>query len=166
MAQQCYITWNAVTSDLTSPMTGTSTSATSGTVKTILQLKAGCNIRVKEWGYIITQTPTSPLQVELVDTGSVGATVSAGSISNYNYASGPSSQATTGTSATGFNASVEGNITSTRLLGQTMDLSTYFKQQYPLGSEPSIESGNFLRLRATPSTSTASTVLAYLIWEE
>lgn len=166
MSQSLYITWNAVTSALTSPMAGTATSATSGTAKTILQLKAGTKIQPIEWGYIITSTPTSPLQLELLDTSTVGATVTAGSISNYNNPADQASVCTTGTSATGFNASAEGTITSTRLLAQTFDLSTYMKQQYPLDREPEVPSGNFLRIRATPTTNTASTVLAYLIWGE
>lgn len=166
MAQGLYIAWNAVTSALTSPMSGTSTSATSGTVKTILQVKAGTKLQVVEWGYIMTSNPTSPVQFELVDTGTVGATVSTGSISNYNSPSGQSSFCTTGTAATGFNASAEGTITATRLFAQNCDSATYFKQQFPLDREPEVTSGEYLRIRATPSVSAASTVLCYVIWAE
>lgn len=166
MSAGLYIAWNAVTTDLTSPMSGTATSATSGTVKTILQIKAGTKIQIVEWGYIFTTIPSAPVQVELVDTGTIGATVTTGAISNYNTPSGQTSLCTTGTAATGFNASAEGSITATRLLGQTYDSATYFKQQFPLDREPEIVSGDFLRIRATPSTSTASTVLAYAVWAE
>lgn len=167
MAAPCFITWNANTSDLTAPMSGTATSATSGTVKTILQLKPGANkVRIIEWGYIFTSTPTSPVQVELVETGTVFATVTAGSIANYSDTTGPASQASTGTSATGYNATAEGSITATRLLGQAYDSATYFKQQFPLGREPEVQNGYSLRIRCTPSTSASTTVLAYVIWEE
>jgi len=110
--------------------------------------------------------PTSPVQMELIETGTVFATVTAGTISNYNDTTGPASQATTGTAATGFNASAEGTITATRLLAMTYDLSTYFKQQFPLGREVEANAGYSLRIRATPSTSAATTVLCYCIWEE
>jgi hypothetical protein len=87
-------------------------------------------------------------------------------IRNYNDATGSSSQASAGTAATGFNASAEGTITASRLLAQTFDTATYFKQQFPLGREPEIQSGNALRIRATPNTAAATTVLCYVIWEE
>lgn len=167
MAAPCYISWNAVTTDLTSPMTGTATSATSGTVKTILQIKPGsAKIRIVEWGYIFTTTPAAPVQMELVETGTVFATVSSGSVSNYNDVTGASSLASVGTSATGYNASAEGSITATRLLAQTFDQGSYFKQQFPLGREPEIASGASLRIRATPTSSASVTVLVFVCWEE
>jgi hypothetical protein len=168
LAAPCYITWNASTTALTSPMSGTASSATSGTVKTILQLKspASSKIRIVEWGYIFTTTPTAPVQMELVETGTVFATVTAGSIAQYNDVTGYASLCTTGTAATGFNASAEGTITATRLLGQTLDTASYFKQQFPLGREPEINEASALRIRATPNTAAATTVLCYVIWEE
>lgn len=144
-------------------MSGTATSSTSGAVKTVLQVGVGSNakIRIIEWGYIATAAPAAPVQYELVTTGTVGATVSTGSIANYNDATGPVSQCTTG-----YNATVEGSITSTRLLAQSYDQATYFKQQFPLGREPEVKQGEFLRIRATPTSAAAVTVLAYVIWEE
>lgn len=166
MAAPCFISWNASTTALTAPMAGTATSTSSGTVKTILQIAPLKKIRVVEWGYMFAAAPTSPVQMELIETGTVFATVTAGTISNYNDTTGPASQATTGTAATGFNASAEGTITATRLLAMTYDLSTYFKQQFPLGREVEANAGYSLRIRATPSTSAATTVLCYCIWEE
>ncbi|WP_202376239.1 hypothetical protein [Mycobacterium intracellulare] len=143
-------------------MTGTATSATSGTVKTILQIQAPANskIRIIEWGYIVTATPAAPVQYELLTTD-VGATVTSGTVLNYNDSTGPASQCTTG-----YNASAEGTITDSRLLAQTFDQGTYFKQQFPLGREPEVKQGGFLRIRATPSSAAAATVIAYAIWEE
>ena len=112
MAAPCYITWNASTTALTSPMSGTATSGTSGTVKTILQIKPGSQkIRIIEWGYRFTTAPAAPVQMELVETGTVFATVTAGSVATYNDTTGVASLAVTGTAATGFNASAEGTIT-------------------------------------------------------
>lgn len=167
MAAPCFITWNATTSDLTSPMSGVATSATSGTVKTLLQIKPGASkIRVVEWGYIFAAAPSAPVQMELIETGTIFATVTAGTILNYNDTTGPSSLATTGTSATGFTATAEGSITATRLLAQNLDSALYFKQQFPLGREPEVNTGYSLRIRATPTTSSATTVLCYVVWEE
>jgi|SRR5947209_2656865 len=167
MAAPCYITWNAVTSALTAPMAGTATSAVSGTVKTILQIKPGASkIRIIEWGYIFTTIPTAPVAMELIETGTVFATVTAGSVANYNDTTGPVSLAATGTAATGFNATAEGTITATRLLAETYDTATFFKQQFPLGREPEIGTGSALRIRATPNTAAATTVLCYVIHEE
>lgn len=147
-------------------MSGTATSATAGTVKTLLQVKPGSKIQVIEWGYSFTSTPTAPLQLELIETGTVFATVTAGSISSYNSPTLTTSAATTGTSATGYTATVEGSITATRLLAQNFDTATYFKQQFPLDREPEILSGYSLRIRATPTASASTTVLCYVIWAE
>jgi hypothetical protein len=99
----------------------------------------------------------------------VFATVSAGSIANYNNVTGPASQATVSTSTTGFSASAEGTIVATRLLAQnvdgiTADPAPYFKQQFPLGREPEVGAGAALRVRA--KSANTATVLAYVIWEE
>jgi hypothetical protein len=169
MAAPCFVAWNAVTSALSSPMAGTATSATAATVKTILQLKTGIGkIRVVEWGYIFTAVPTGPVQMELVETGAGFATVTTigTGILAYNDTTGPASLAVAGTAATGFNASVEGTITASRLLAQNYDQATYFKQQFPLGREPEVNASSCLRIRATPTVSAATTVLCYVIWEE
>jgi hypothetical protein len=166
MSAGCFISWDAVTSDLTSPMTGVASSATGGTVKTLLQVKPLQKIRIVEWGYVFASVPAAPFQMELVETGTVFATVTTGSIANYNDVTGPASQATTGVNATGYNASAEGSITATRLLAQTEDNALYFKQQFPLGREPEVNAASALRVRGTPSTSASVTVLCYVIWEE
>lgn len=165
MSASLFKTWNASTSALTSPMSGTATSATSGTVKTILQVKPGSKIAVVEWGYILTTVPAGPVQIELIETD-VAATVSAGSIFNLNNPGLTTSLATTGTSATGYNASGEGTITATRLLDQTFDQGPYFQKQFPLDREFEVLSGKFLRVRATPTTSAAVTILTYVAWAE
>lgn len=169
MAAPLFIAWNADTSALTGPPSTTATSATAGTVKTILQIKPGGNkIRIVEWGYGFDGTPTAPVRVELVETGTVFATVTTigSGILKYNDVTGPASQAVAGTSATGFNASGEGSITASRLLAYNYDTSLFFKQQFPLGREPEVNAASSLRIRATPTTSTASNIWAYIIWEE
>jgi hypothetical protein len=168
MASSLFIAWNASTSALTgtTTMAGTATSVVSGTPKTILQVAPGSKIAVVEFGYILTSTPSAPLQIDLIETDTVFATVSAGSIAKYNNPGGPATAATTGTSATGYNASAEGTITATRLLAQNYDSAPFFKQQFPLGREPEVLSGKSLRVRVTPTTAAATTVMAYVIWAE
>lgn len=167
MAAPVFICWNGTTSALTAPMAAVNTSATSGTVLTMLQIKPGVSkIRVIEWGYLFKTTPAAPVQMELVETGTIFATVTAGVVQAYNDTTGPASQASIGTAATGFTASAEGTITATRLLAQTFDTAQYFKQQFPLGREPEIQSAFCLRVRATPSSAAAVPVICYVIWEE
>lgn len=169
MAAPCFIAWDAATTALTGTtvMAGVATSAVSGTPKTLLQIAPLKKIRVVEWGYIFTTVPTTPLQMELIETGTVFATVTTeGAVTNYNDVTGPASQVTVGVGATGFNATAEGTITATRLLAQTMDNAVYFKQQFPLGREPEVGAGAALRVRGTPSSAFAITVLCYVVWEE
>jgi hypothetical protein len=165
MSASLFKTWNANTSALTAPMSGTATSATSGTVKTILQVKPGSKIAVVEWGYIITAVPGTPVQIELIETD-VAATVTTGSIFSANNPGLTTSLATTGTSATGYNATSEGTITATRLLDQTEDQGTYFQKQFPLDREYEVLSGKYLRVRATPTSNASSTIMAYVVWVE
>lgn len=169
MAAPSFIVWNADTSALTGPLSTTATSATAGTSKTILQLKTGSNkARIIEWGYGFDSNPSAPVRVELVETGTVFATVTTigSGVLKYNDVTGSASQAVAGTAATGYNASAEGTVTASRLLAYNYDSSLYFKQQFPLGREPEVGSGTSLRIRATPTVSTASNMWVYLIFEE
>jgi hypothetical protein len=72
-----------------------------------------------------------------------------------------------GTNATvtsGFSATAEGTITATRVLAFNEELGQSFKQQFPLGREPEVNAGDYLRIRVT--TGTAINMLCYVIWEE
>jgi hypothetical protein len=170
MAAPCFIVWAADTSAATGPPATVATSATAGTVKTILQLRPGTStkIRVVEWGYGFDTAPSAPVRVELVTTGTIYATVTTigSGIRMYNDCTGASSTAQTGTTHTGFSASGEGTITSSRLLAYQYDTALFFKQQFPLGREPEVPADGALRIRATPTTSSAVNMQAYIIWEE
>jgi|SRR5438067_2874160 len=165
MAAPCYIAWNAATAALTAAPAGVTTGTT---IKTMLQIKPGTpKIRIIEWGYSFESVPTSMVRVELVETGTVFATVTAlaaGDVAKYNDATGSASGISLGTAASGFTSSAEGTVTSTRLLGYEEEFGSQFKQQFPLGREPEVQSGNALRIRAT--TGTAINMTCYLIWEE
>lgn len=164
MAAPCYIMWNSDTSALTAAPTSVSTGTS---LKTMLQLKTGSSkARLVEWGYSFDTVPTAKVSVELIETGTVFATVTTigSGIRPYNDSTGSSSLAITGTSASGFTASAEGTVTSTRLLAYQAEWGQQFKQQFPLGREPEIGSGTSLRIRAT--TATAINMTCYLVWEE
>lgn len=167
MAAPCYIVWAADTSASTGPPSTVATSATSGTVKTILQIDPTVKIRVIEWGYTLDAAPAAPLRVELVAVNVAATVTTIGSgVRLYNDATGSASTVTAGTSNTGFNASAEGTVTSSRLLDYQYENGIYFKKQFPLGREPEAAAADFLRVRATPTTSVAVNIMPYIVWEE
>lgn len=168
MAALCSIVWSGDTSALTGPPSTVATAAVSGTAKTILQLKTGtAKARVVEWGFGFDAPPANAPRVELVETGTVFATVtSIGSgIRPFNDVNGVS-QLVAGTAATGFNATAEGTITASRLLDYHYENGLYYSRQYPLGREPEIAPGSALRVRATPTAWAAVNMWAYVIVEE
>jgi hypothetical protein len=162
MAAPTYITWNGATSALTA---ATASVATGTTIKTMLQIKSGTpKMRIIEWGYSFDTAPSVKVNVELVETGTVFATVTQGVVATYNDVTGPASQAVLSTSGTGYTASAEGTVTATRLLAYQEELGSSFKQQFPLGREPEINGGSSLRIRVT--TGTTINMTCYIIWEE
>jgi|SRR6516162_525386 hypothetical protein len=167
MAAPLFIMWNGNSSALTAPL-GPIASAATVTPKTMQQLQLGTSkIRVAEWGYFFTTSPTAPVTMELIDTGAVGGTGgTSGIVTPYNDANNVTRTATPSATATCYGPTAEGTITATRLLAATMDLATYFKQQFPLGREPEVAPSNFLRIRVTPSTAAAVSVISYFVWEE
>jgi len=92
MAAPCFIAWNADVSALARPSDNYSYVGNFGTVKTILQVKPGGNkIRIIEWGYGFDLLLHPLSGVELVETGTVFATVSTigSGILRYNDVTGP-----------------------------------------------------------------------------
>lgn len=167
MGAPCYIAYSGITSALTAPLAAIASSAVANTPKTLLQIKpATPKIRILEWGYHFTTAPAAPVSMELIETGTVFATVTQGNVANYNDVTGPASQVALGTAATGYNATAEGTITASRLLAATLDLATVFKQQFPLGREPEVNGGAALRVRIAPTTAAAVSAVAYVVWEE
>lgn len=167
MGASCFIIHNADTSALTAAPAGAATAATV-TVKTMLQIKTGTSkVRVIEWGYALSAVPAAPVQIELVETGTVFATVTTigSGIRPYNDANGVS-QLVAGTSATGFTASAEGTVTATRLFDWQFENGLYYKKQFPLGREPEIAPSSSLRIRATPGSAAAVTLSCFVVIEE
>jgi len=136
---------------------------TTGTaVKTLLQVKPGATtmLRIIEWGISFDgSAAATPGKVELIETGTVAATVTAAvanDITKYDPDAIAQGDPTTaliavGTTATGYTASAEGTITAVRNLAgpQLIAPTGQFIQQFPMGREPTIQSGNIGRIRVT-----------------
>jgi hypothetical protein len=132
-------------------------------IRTMLQLatSSGNPIQVEEWGIGFDgTTAVTPVQCELIETGSVAATMStahvAAGVMQFNMVSdgGASSLSLGSTALTGFAtaAVTEGTITATRLGDfQLVPPSSLYVKQFPLGREFMVPGGRFLRVRVTAS---------------
>lgn len=172
MAASCYKVWSAPTAALTAPPAPLASNASANTVRTIQQLKPTQLIRVIEYGYVITGAlPAAPFIIELIDTGLIAATgltaYNAGDIIKYNNASADAAPLTLSTSTSGFwvSGAAEGTITATRLLDYKQENGLYLDKQYPLNREPEVPATNYLRVRVTPTTAVAVSVVTYITFE-
>lgn len=161
-----YSSWSGDTSALTAPLSGV---AVSTTPTTIHQLLADPNYpaTIIEWTYqfVGPTLPTAPVRFELLATGTVFATMpNVGTVDKWGDPTGPDSQATLGTTATGYGpATSEGTIVATRLFDHR-SYPTDWDKQYPLGRECVLGAGECLRIRATAESGTAS-VITQIIYE-
>ena len=155
------------------------TSGTGGTMKSYLQIKTGtAPIRICEWGVSFDGTVVDvPLKCELIDTGTVAATVTSyktGDIYKYNDPNAANASVSFNTSNasstafSGYNATAEGAITSGRVLDVAFVSPTgFYVHQFPLGREPEIkDGGSIVRVRVTSNVTTSVNAYAYCIWEE
>jgi hypothetical protein len=135
------------------------------TIKTMLEVKTITQMKIFEWGWSgDASAAATPGNVELIETGSVFATVTASvtaditrwdaeallfgdPLSTYFSASG--------VNATGYTASVEGSITAVRnLAGPQLEPPTnQLIQQFPLGYRPLVQPAVSQRIRGTFGTS-------------
>lgn len=151
--------------------------ATGTTTKTLLQVKPGATItmNIVEWGVSFDgSVAAQPGQIELIETD-VGATITqsvSADITKFGTDSVGQGDPTTAifdcstTTATGFNASAEGTITTVRNLAgpQLIAPTNQFIQQFPLGREPVITIAHFARIRVTFPVSVNA--YAYMILDE
>ncbi len=163
MSRRRYIMWNQAM-----PTTGNFTPVTTGTsLKTMLQVKPTTNISIIEWGYSFATVPTAVVEVGLITSGTVAATVTAAGandVMKYDDGGAPSSAVTLGTAATGFTATAEGTITATRILDFSEQWAQSYSKQFPLDREPGVISTDFLRIRM--NTAVAISAVCYVVWEE
>jgi len=153
-------------------------SVTTGTaIKTLLQIKPAANfdIKVVEWGISFDgSAAATPGKVELIDTGTVFATVTAAVAADVQPYDDPNAAANTagvsgvplnlGTSASGYTASAEGTITATRYGDiQLIAPTGQYVKQFPLGREFAVKAGNCLRVRVTFAA--AINAVCYVVFE-
>jgi hypothetical protein len=141
------------------PTTAAPVKVTTGTaIKTMLQIKlpSGVQGKIIEWGVSFDgSAAATPIECELVETGSVAATVTA-FVSNDITRMDPNdidpttAIVTVGTAASGYTASAEGTVTATRELDfQLVAPTNQYIKQFPLGREPGFGNANILRIRVT-----------------
>jgi len=164
MSRRRYIAWNGATAALTAALASV---ATGTAIKTMMQIKPTTNISILEWGYSFDIVPTAVIKVELITTGAINATVvayNAGDVRGYDDSGGAATAITLGTASSGFTASAEGTITSTRVLDGGLTWAQQYSKQFPLDREPGVVSTDYLRVRVT--TATTINMLCYVVWEE
>jgi len=131
---------------------------TTGTaIKTMLQLRPLTLLRVVEWGISFNgATLATPIAVELIETGTVFATVTASVEADVTKVDDLSAVAATvmtlSTTGTGYTSTAEGTITAIRNLDVPQfisGLSQPFVKQFPLGTGPVCNIGCSIRIRVT-----------------
>jgi hypothetical protein len=153
------------------PAAAAQTKVATGTViKTLLQVKLGTQRKAKiiEWGISFDGTAAAtPIQCELIETGTVFATVTASVAADIvlfddpNAVSPTTSDIVVGTTATGYNASAEGTVVASRLFDyQLVAPTNQYIKQFPLGREPVVNVSTALRVRVTASASVGA--VAYI----
>lgn len=169
MADRTYIAWNGASGALTSALAPVAT-VTGSVIRTMLQLKSSApDITIVEWGYSFDVLPTALVKVELVDTGLIAATgtaLTAAGVPAYSVPGGSAAELTYSTTTSCYSAAAasEGSITATRLLAYNEEWGQSFKQQFPLGREPSVPAANFLRIRATSAV--VINMTCYIIFDQ
>ena len=129
-------------------------------IHTLLQIKSSDTkpMKVKAWGISFNGfVAVAPVPVELIETGTVFATVTAhvtaGIIKIDGEALAGGDPVTNlipvGTTSTGYDASAEGTVTAGRLFdAQLVAPTNQYIYQWPLGTEPVVAISSALRIRA------------------
>jgi len=154
------------------PTTASFVAVTTGTaIKTMLQLKPFNVCKIVEWGISFDgSAATTPIEVELLDTGTVFATVTASADADVMKLDGAEGAVasvaglTLGISATGYTSSSEGSITAVKLFDtQFVAPTNQYVKQFPLGREPKCIIGNSVRIRVKAGT--AVNAICYIVIE-
>jgi hypothetical protein len=141
------------------PTTAAQAAVTTGTaIKTMLQVKGvtAVQFKIKEWGISFDgSAAATPIKCELLETGTVFATVTASAAADLTKYDNPGNPVSTtffsvGTTATGYTSTSEGTITAVRMFDcQFVAPTNQYIKQYPLGSEPMVDAVSALRIRVT-----------------
>lgn len=149
---------------------------TTGTaVKTMLQFQPSATIvaKIKEWGISFDgSAAATPIQCELIETGTVAATVTATATADITKLDGNALSGgnpvtnliQVGTANTGYTSTSEGSITVVRNFDLQMVAPTnQYVKQFPLGLEPIVQAGDIARIRVTAGA--AVNAYCYMIVE-
>lgn len=144
---------------------------TTGTaIKTMLQIRApaAAPMVVWKWGLDFDGTGTTPIKCELIDTGTVAATVTAhvaAGIQQYSHAQIASQVQLGSTTNSGYTATAEGTITTTRYGSLNSVLpGNGDRNEWSLGREFFVPPGNYIRIRVTATA--AVNCACYIAWDE
>jgi hypothetical protein len=174
MAAKTYIVYNSAMVTTAAPVK----QATGTAIRTMMQLAPAVPIRPIEWGVSFDgSAAATPGIVELIDTGTVFATVStAYAVADVQPYGDPNAPANTsgssgtplnlGTSLSGFATAsgTEGTPTATRMGGLGLIAPTnQYEKQMPLAREFEVPAGHALRVRVTFGATV--NMLAYVIFE-
>ena len=144
-----------------SPTTAAQVAVTTGTaIKTLLQIKLGAAVpkaKIMAWGISFDgSAAATPINCELIETGTVFATVTAHvaagivKMGDPNDIDPTTSIFSVSTTATGYTATAEGTITASRVFDAELVAPTnQYILQWPLGREPVVNLGTSLRIRVT-----------------
>ncbi len=155
------------------PTTAAQLAVTTGTsIKTLLQIKPFNLVTVKAWGISFDGAAAAAgIQCELLETGTVFATVTAYADADIHKWSGISDQAaasvaglTLGTAASGYTSSAEGSITAIRMLdSQFVQPAGQYAWEFSLGNEPKIAIAAAGRIRVKAAA--AVNAVAWMLLE-
>jgi hypothetical protein len=164
-----FLIFNGATNTTAAPVKVT----TGTTIKTMLQVKTLIPGRIVEWGCSFDgSAAATPGQVELIDTSTVAATVTATATADITQYDGEAQFAninttffTLSTTTTGYTATIEGSVTASRNLAgpQMIAPTNQFIEQFPLGYRPFVSQLNYNRIRMTFGT--AVNTYCYMILE-
>lgn len=142
------------------PTTAAQVKVTTGTaIKTLLQVKGVTAVRFKvvEWGISFDgSAAATPIACELLETGTVFATVTAAvaadivALDAHALSTTSTTYFSVGVNATGYTSTAEGTITASRMFDvQLVAPTNQYVKQFPLGREPYVDAVSALRIRVT-----------------
>lgn len=144
------------------PTTTAFPGVTTGTaIKTMLQVRPFVRGKIVAWGISFDgSAAATPIKCELLETGTVFATVTASVDNDIVKLESTTDQVaasvaglTLSTSGTGYTATAEGTITSSRVFdAQYVAPTNQYIYQFPLGQEPVMIAGSSYRIRVLAGT--------------
>lgn len=138
------------------------------TTKTVLQVgvPSTTDVRILGWGVSFDGISGTAIPVicHLLD-GDVAATVTAATPDLWGHNQAQASLCVGGTSASGYNASVEGTMTTVREFdGEHVHPQSGYGLWFPEGRQPRIAPSRFIRIRCKAQA--VVNVIPWIVWDE